>query len=95
MLKNRRMTTDPANVAKRDTVKTDIQSNMKKAKRRICRFKVPYSNRISPWLIEFGLLPWQTKQTVSALACHIGGPNYVNTGQVLLVFGTQKLNLKT
>ena len=28
---------------------------------------VPYSNRISPWLTEFGPLPWQTKQTVSAL----------------------------
>ena len=26
--------------------------------------------------------------SVSALACHIGGPNSVNTGQILLVYGT-------
>ena len=57
---------------------------------------IPYSNRISPWLTEFGPLPWQAKQTVSALsqlACHIGGPNSVNISQILLVYGkksTQK-----
>ena len=28
---------------------------------------LPYSNRISPWLTEFGPLPWQAKQTTSAL----------------------------
>ena len=28
---------------------------------------VPCSNRISPWLTEFGPLPWQAEQTVSAL----------------------------
>ena len=28
---------------------------------------IPYSNRISPWLTEFGPLPWQAKQTMSAL----------------------------
>ena len=26
--------------------------------------------------------------TVSASACHIGGPNSVNPGQILLVYGT-------
>ena len=32
----------------------------------IClRGKLPYSNRISPWLTEFGPLPWQAKQTVA------------------------------
>ena len=30
-------------------------------------FILPYSNRISPWLTEFGPLQWQAKQTVSAL----------------------------
>ena len=30
-------------------------------------FSIPYSNRISPLLTEFGPLPWQAKQTVSAL----------------------------
>ena len=29
--------------------------------------QLPYSNRISPWLTEFGPLLWQAKQTVSAL----------------------------
>ena len=29
--------------------------------------QLPYSNRISQWLTEFGPLPWQAKQTVSAL----------------------------
>ena len=28
---------------------------------------LPYTNRISPGLTEFGPLPWQAKQTVSAL----------------------------
>ena len=28
---------------------------------------VPYTNRIWPGLTEFGPLPWQAKQTVSAL----------------------------
>ena len=27
---------------------------------------------------------------VSASACHIGGPNSVNPGQILLVYGTNK-----
>ena len=35
VLKNRRVTRDPANVAKRDTVKIDIQANMKKPKNKI------------------------------------------------------------
>ena len=53
---------------------------------------VPYSNRIWPWLTEFGPLPWQAKQTVSALcqlqpATYLGGPNSVNPGQNLLVYG--------
>ena len=29
-------------------------------------FELPYSNRISPLLTEFGPLLWQAKQTVSA-----------------------------
>ena len=29
--------------------------------------EVPYSNRIWPWITEFGPLPWQAKQTTSAL----------------------------
>ena len=28
--------------------------------------------------------------SVSASACHIGGPNSVNPGQILLVYGTSK-----
>ena len=28
--------------------------------------------------------------SVSASACHIGGPNSVNPGQILLVYGIQK-----
>jgi len=32
---------------------------------------VPYSNRILPWLTDFGPLPWQAKQTVSAW-CQLG-----------------------
>ena len=31
------------------------------------RNPLPYSNRISPCLTEFGPLPWQAKQTVSVL----------------------------
>ena len=43
----------------------------------VSNYIIPYSNRISQWLTEFGPLPWQAKQTVSAVsasACHIGGP---------------------
>ena len=29
--------------------------------------------------------------SVSASACHIGGPNSVNPGQILLVYGIDKL----
>ena len=29
--------------------------------------------------------------SVSASACHVGGPNSVNTGQILLVYGTKIL----
>ena len=49
---------------------------------------LPYSNRISPWLTEFGPLLWQAKQTMSASACHIGRPIYVNPGELALVYGT-------
>ena len=53
---------------------------------------VYYTNRISPGLTEFGPLPWQAKQTaLSASACHIGGPNSVNPGQILLVYGNANL----
>ena len=30
--------------------------------------------------------------SVSASACHIGGPNSVNPGQILLVYGTLSIN---
>ena len=47
---------------------------------------VPYSNRISPWLTEFGPLPWQAKQTVSDL-CKLQPAKLA--GQILLVYGTK------
>ena len=47
---------------------------------------LPYSNRISPWLTEIGPLPWQAKQTTSAL-CQLQ-PVSVNPGQILLFYGT-------
>ena len=55
---------------------------------------VPYSNRISPWITEFGPLLWQAKQTVSGLCKlqnHIGWQNSVNPGQILLVYGKYSL----
>ena len=43
--------------------------------------QLPYSNRISPWLTEFGPLPWQAKQTVSA---HCQLQPATQAGQILL-----------
>ena len=42
---------------------------------------LPYSNRISPWLTAFGPLPWQVKQSLSAL-CQLQPATYA--GQILL-----------
>ena len=45
---------------------------------------------------EFGPLLWQVMQTVSSMsasACHIGGPNSVNPGQILLAYGNSILHL--
>ena len=53
----------------------------------IIQFSVPYSNKMSIRLTEFGPLPLQAQQTVSASACHIGGTDSVNPGQILLVYG--------
>ena len=43
--------------------------------------QLPYSNIISPWLTEFGPLPWQAKQTTSAL-CQLQPAT--QAGQILL-----------
>ena len=52
----------------------------------------PHSNIISHWLKEFGPLTVAGEEdnvsSVSASACHTGGPNSVNPGQILLVYGT-------
>ena len=32
--------------------------------------------------------------SVSASACHIGGPNSVNPGQILLLYGIEKLSIQ-
>ena len=45
---------------------------------------LPYSNRISPWLTAFGPLPWQVKQSLSAL-CQLQPATYA--GQIMLVYG--------
>ena len=45
---------------------------------------------------EFGPLLWQVMQTVSSMsasACHIGGPNSDNPGQILLAYGNSILHL--
>ena len=43
---------------------------------------VPYFNVNSPGLTSIGPLLWQAKQTLSASACHIGGPIDVNPGEL-------------
>ena len=42
-------------------------------------------NRIWPFAVAGGA---DSVSAVSAAACHIGGPNSVNPGQILLVYGT-------
>ena len=74
-----------ANLAKRPKMAIRKSSS-------VVKNQLPYSNKISPRLTEFGPLPWQAKQTVSALcqlqpATYLGGPNSVNPGQNLLVYG--------
>ena len=53
---------------------------------------VPYSNRISPFANRIWLTAvagvGDSVSSVSASACHIGGPNSVNPGQILLVYST-------
>ena len=46
---------------------------------------IPYSNRICPTAVAGEA---DSVSSVSASACHIGGPNSVNPGQILLVYGT-------
>ena len=50
----------------------------------MCQFAnhVPHSNRNWPLAGEA-----DSVSSVSATACHIGGPNSFNTGQILLVYG--------
>ena len=83
-----------ANLAKRPKMAIRKSSS-------VVKNQLPYSNKISPRLTEFGPLPWQAKQTVSALcqlqpATYLGGPNSVNPGQILLVYGivVQNENIK-
>ena len=51
----------------------------------------PHSNIISHWLKEFGPLTVAGEEdnvsSVSASACHIDGPIYVNPGELALVYG--------
>ena len=66
-------------------------------------YPLPYSDRISPWVTEFGPLPWKAKQTTSALCqlepATIGGPNTVillnsvSLRYVELIVITSKLHL--
>ena len=50
---------------------------------------IPYNNRISPWLTEFGPPIWQaeadTEVTLSALPAEAVGQNSVNYGEILLL----------
>ena len=53
---------------------------------RILVAAVPYANRIWPTVVAGEA---DSVSSVSASACHIGGPNSVNHGQILLVYGSK------